>query len=41
MPPIARGVTPLPFPAAAGVLAGAALLLAAVAAVTTIPRDIT
>ena len=41
MPPIARGVTPLPFPAAATVLAGAALLLAAVAAVTTIRRDIT
>ena len=41
MPPIPRGVVPLSFPAAAGVLAGAAFLLAAVAAVTTIPRDIT
>ena len=41
MPPIPRGVIPLPFPAAAGVLAGAAVLLAAVAAVTTVRRDIT
>jgi ABC-type transport system involved in multi-copper enzyme maturation permease subunit len=40
MPPIARGVTPLPLPAAAGVVAGAALLLAAVAAVTSTRRDI-
>jgi ABC-2 type transport system permease protein len=41
MPPIARGVTPLPFAAAVGVLAGAALLLAAMAATTTIRRDVT
>lgn len=40
MPPIPRGVTPLPFPAAAGALAAAAVLLAAVAAATTIRRDI-
>ena len=41
MPPIPRGVVPLPSPAAAGVWLGAAILLAAVAAVTTIRRDIT
>jgi hypothetical protein len=41
MPPIPRGVIPLPFPAAGAVLAGVALLLAAMAAATTIRRDIT
>ena len=41
MPPIPRGVVPLPFPAAVGVLAGVAVLLSAVAALTTIRRDIT
>ena len=41
MPPIARGVTALPFSAAAAVLAGVAILLAAMAAATTIRRDIT
>ena len=41
MPPIPRGVTALPFPAAGAVLAGAAVLLAAAAAATTIRRDIT
>jgi ABC-2 type transport system permease protein len=41
MPPIARGITALPFPAAAGVLAGVAILLAAAAAATTSRRDIT
>ena len=41
MPPIPRGVIPLAFPGAAGVLAGAAVLLAAVAAATTVNRDIT
>jgi len=41
MPPIPRGVIPLAFLGAAGVLAGAAVLLAAVAAATTVRRDIT
>jgi ABC-type transport system involved in multi-copper enzyme maturation permease subunit len=41
MPPIPRGAIPLPFPAAGGILAGAAILLAAVAAVTTVRRDVT
>ena len=40
MPPIPRGVIPLAFPGAAGVLAGAAVLLAAVAA-AAVNRDIT
>jgi len=41
MPPIARGVIPLPFPAGVGVLAGAAIALTAVAAATAARRDIT
>ena len=41
MPPIPRGVTPLSFPAAAGLLAGAAIVLAIMAAATTVRRDIT
>jgi hypothetical protein len=41
MPPIARGVIALPFPAAGAVLAGVAVLLAAVAAASTARRDIT
>jgi hypothetical protein len=41
MPPIPRGVVPLPFPAASGVLASGAILLAAAAAATTFRRDIT
>jgi len=41
MPPIPRGVIPLAFPGAAGVLAGAAVALAAVAAAATVNRDIT
>ena len=41
MPPIPRGITQLPFPAAAAVLAGVVILLAAVAAATTVRRDIT
>ena len=41
MPPIPRGVFPLAFPGAAGVLAGAAVALAAVAAAATVNRDIT
>jgi hypothetical protein len=40
MPPIPRGVTPLSFPAAAGLLAGAAIMLAVMAAATTVRRDI-
>jgi hypothetical protein len=41
MPPIARGVTPLPLPAAGAVLADVAVLLTAAAAGTTSRRDIT
>jgi ABC-type transport system involved in multi-copper enzyme maturation permease subunit len=41
MPPIPRGVTPLPFAAAAGLLVGAAIMLAVMAAATTVRRDIT
>ena len=41
MPPIPRGVIALPFPAAGTALAGVAILLAAVAAATTVRRDIT
>ena len=41
MPPIPRGVIALPFPAAGAALAGVAILLAAVAAATTVRRDIT
>jgi ABC-type transport system involved in multi-copper enzyme maturation permease subunit len=41
MPPILRGIIPLPFPATAGVLAGVVILLTATAAVTTTRRDIT
>ena len=41
MPPIPRGVIPLALPGAAGVLAGAGVLLTAVAAATTVRRDIT
>jgi hypothetical protein len=41
MPPIPRGVIAVPFPAAGAVLAGVAILLAALAAATTVRRDIT
>ena len=41
MPPIPRGVTALPFPAAGAVLAGVAVLLAAAAAASIVRRDIT
>jgi len=40
MPQVPRGVHPLPFAAATGVLIGVAILLAAAAALTTIQRDI-
>jgi hypothetical protein len=40
MPQVPRGVNPLPFPAATGVLVGVALLLSAAAALTTVQRDI-
>ena len=41
MPQIPRGVTALPYPAAAAVLAAIAVALAAVAALTTVRRDVT
>jgi len=41
MPPIPRGVTALPFPAAGAALAGVAVLLAAAAAAAAVRRDIT
>jgi ABC-2 type transport system permease protein len=40
MPQVPRGVDPLPFPAATGVLVGVAILLSAAAALTTVQRDI-
>lgn len=40
MPQVPRGVDPLPFAAATGVLAGVAILLTAAAALTTVRRDI-
>jgi hypothetical protein len=41
MPQIPRGVTALPYPAAAAVLAAIAAAVAAVAALTTVRRDVT
>ena len=41
MPQIPRGVTALPYPAAIAVLAAVAVALAAVAALTTVGRDVT
>jgi hypothetical protein len=41
MPQIPRGVTALPDPAAAGVLAAVAVAIAAAAALTTVRRDVT
>jgi hypothetical protein len=40
MPQVARGIDALPFAAATGVLFGVAVLLSAVAALTTARRDI-
>jgi hypothetical protein len=41
MPQIPRGVTALPYPAAIAVLAVITLAVAAVAALTTVRRDVT
>ena len=41
MPQIPRGVTALPYPAAIAVLAAIALAVAAIAALTTVRRDVT
>jgi hypothetical protein len=41
MPQIPRGVTALPYPAAAGALAAVAVAVAAVAAFTTVRHDVT
>jgi hypothetical protein len=41
MPQSPRGVTALPYPAAAAVLAAIAAAVAAVAALTTVRRDVT
>ena len=40
MPQVPRGVDPLPFAAATGVLVGVAILLSAAAALTTVQRDV-
>ena len=41
MPQIPRGVTPLPYTAAVGVLAATAVAVAVAAALTTVRRDVT